>query len=382
MWWLNARRNNKVFTQSVDYYEAQVELHQQYEDWVAVSRISSLGVDTGKLADRFESSARQAAAHSIAYSRSASATSVSYQAAVVAGILIGVPIAWWLQTPPALLAFGLVIIIRVLPRAGSIQTGYQGLINAVAPVEAIEKLVLRLELDAVAKPSSQNRLEWRQLELVNVGVEETLREGGQRRILSGVSLQLEHGKWLAMIGPTGGGKTTLAEVMLGLLRPDTGELRIDGSTVDDDLANHWRDQVAYVPQDVVLFDASIRDNLRLYVPEATDVDLEVALTQAAADFVLTRLPEGLNTRCGPGGRWLSGGERQRIGIARALLRKPGFLVLDEPTAALDNETQTRLMEALARLEHTMSVVLITHRPELKRLADRVISIEDGEISTP
>ena len=115
------------------------------------------------------------------------------------------------------------------------------------------------------------------------------------------------------------------------------------------------------------------------MPEATDAELEIALGQAAADFVMTRLPDGLDTRCGPGGRWLSGGERQRIGIARALLRKPGFLVLDEPTAALDAETQSRLMDALAGLEHTMSVVLITHRPELLSLVDRVIRIEEGVV---
>ena len=151
------------------------------------------------------------------------------------------------------------------------------------------------------------------------------------------------------------------------------------SVADDDLANRWRDQAAYVPQDVVLIDASIRDNLRLYVPDATDDELIAVLGHAAADFVMTRLPEGLDTRAGPGGRWLSGGERQRIGIARALLRKPGFLVLDEPTAALDNDTQGKLMDALGNLEHTMSVVLITHRAELVRLADRVINIEDGAI---
>ena len=132
----------------------------------------------------------------------------------------------------------------------------------------------------------------------------------------------------------------------------------------------------------MLFDATIRDNLRLYVPEATDAELIAALEQAAAEFVMTRLPEGLDTRAGPGGRWLSGGERQRIGIARALLRKPGFLVLDEPTAALDGDTQAKLMEALAGLERTMSVVLITHRPELLRLVDRVISIENGVVVDP
>jgi ABC-type multidrug transport system fused ATPase/permease subunit len=167
--------------------------------------------------------------------------------------------------------------------------------------------------------------------------------------------------------------------MLLLVRPDAGEIFIDGKAVDDSLADNWRTQAAYVPQDVVLFDATIRDNLRLYAPAATDTEFEEALRQAAAEFVTERLPEGLDTRAGPGGRWLSGGERQRIGIARALLRKPGFLVLDEPTAALDVETQDKLMKALAGLDHTMSVVLITHRPELLRIVDRVINVDDGAV---
>ena len=373
------RRNQRVLAQSEDYHDAQTELHQRYEDWVAISRITSLGLDAGKLADRFESSAREAAAHSISFRRSFAATRVSYEAAVVMAILVGVPIAWWLETPPALLAFGLVIIVRVLPRAGSIQSGYQGIINAVAPVRAIEKLATQLELDAITRPAVPTRMNWQRLELADVGVEDTLREGSRRWILHDANVELKHGEWLALTGPTGAGKTTLADVMLMLLRPDAGELRVDGSVVDDDLANHWRNQAAYVPQEVVLVDASIRDNLRLYVPEATDAELMAALEQAAADFVMTRLPEGLDTRAGPGGRWLSGGERQRIGIARALLRKPGFLVLDEPTAALDGDTQTILMDALAGLEHTMSVVLITHRPELLRLVDRVIEIKDGVV---
>jgi len=379
MWWVNARRNRSVLVQSEDYYDAQTELHQRYEDWVAISRISSLGVDAEKLADRFEAGAREAASYEIGLSRSFAATRISYEAAVVVAILVGVPIAWWLETPPALLAFGLVSVVRVLPRAGSIQSGYQGLINAVAPLRSINKLATQLESDAVVPPVMLEKLEWQHLKLANIGVEDTQREDGRRWILQGVNLELKHGEWLALTGPTGAGKTTLAEVLLMLLRPDAGDLHIDESVADDDLANRWRDQAAYVPQDVVLIDASIRDNLRLYVPDATDDELIVALGHAAADFVLTRLPEGLDTRAGPGGRWLSGGERQRIGIARALLRKPGFLVLDEPTAALDSETQGKLMDALGKLEHTMSVVLITHRLELVRLADRVIEIEDGAV---
>jgi ATP-binding cassette subfamily C protein len=380
MWWLNVRRSNRVLGLSEDYYDAQTELYQRYEDWVAISRISSLGVDAGKLADRFEEGAREAASHSVGFARSSAATRISYEAAVVLAILVGVPIAWWLETPPALLAFGLVVFVRMLPRAGGIQIGYQGLVSAVAPVQAVDRLASKLELDPITRPPEETTLVWKHLRLSSVGIEDTVRDEDRHWILRNIDLELNHGEWLALTGPTGAGKTTLADVMLMLVRADAGELSIDGRTVDEELASLWRDQAAYVPQDVVLFDATIRDNLRLYVPDATDDELITALEQAAADFVMDRLPEKLDTRAGPGGRWLSGGERQRIGIARALLRKPGFLVLDEPTAALDTDTQSKLMDALAKLEHTMSVVLITHRPELKSLADRVIEIEDGRIT--
>jgi ATP-binding cassette subfamily C protein len=380
IWWTNARHSDHVLAHSEDYVEATTELHQRYEDWVAISRISSLGVDGRRLADRFESGAREAAASAVAFSRSTAATRVSYDAALVVCVVIGVPIAWWLDTPPAILAFGLIAFIRIIPRAGGVQTGYQGLVSAVAPLRAIQCLTEELERDAISSSPTEPMITWQHLELRGMGIEDTAGDSQRHWLLRDVSLELKFGEWLALTGPTGAGKTTLAEVMLTLVRTNEGEMLIDGDIVDEALANRWRDQAAYVPQDVVLFDATIRENLRLYSPHATDAELQTALERAAARFVFDRLPEGLDTRVGPGGRWLSGGERQRIGIARALLRKPGFLVLDEPTAALDSGTQIILIDALGQLEHTMSVVLITHRVELLRLVDRIIGIEDGRIT--
>jgi ATP-binding cassette subfamily C protein len=380
MWWLNRRRGEQVLGFSEDYVSATTDLHQRHEDWVAISRMATLGVDSAGLADRFEAVAREAASHAVSYSRTSAASRVSYDLALVAVIIVGAPVAWWLQTAPALLAFSLVALLRVLPQAAGIQSGYQGVVSAVAPLQAIEHIAEKLEADTVEVSAVNQPIEWQRFELADVGIEETLTDGQQRWILRNVDLKLSHDEWLAVSGPTGAGKTTLAEIMLMLIRPDSGELRIDGQPLNEELANNWRIQAAYVPQDVVLFDATIRENLLLHAPEASDSELEGALLKAAGEFVFERLPEGLDTRTGPGGRWLSGGERQRIGIARALLKKPGFLVLDEPTAALDAGTQEKLMDALSNLEHTMSVVLITHRPELLRLADRIIGIEDGQIT--
>ena len=377
LWTFNARRNRKVNEISEGYVSAHTVLHQRYEDWVAISRISSLGVNVNDLATRFESDVNNAASLSIAYAKTSAATSVSYDVARVASIAIGVPIAWWLDAPPTLLAFGLVALVRVLPQASGIQTGYQGIVNCVPQLQSVQRLTAVLEADQVQQPSTSSKLEWKKLGIAGISIENTGSEANKRWILDSINLDMNSKTWLGITGPTGAGKTTLAEVLLMLVRPDSGEIRIDGAAVDDALAADWRNQAAYVPQDVVLLDATIRDNLRLYAPEATDTELIAVLGKAAGEFVTDTLPDGLDTRAGPGGRWLSGGERQRIGIARALLREPGFLVLDEPTAALDSATQARLMDSLAALEHKMSVVLITHRPELLRLVDRVISLSDG-----
>jgi len=203
--------------------------------------------------------------------------------------------------------------------------------------------------------------------------------GGARRALDRVSLTLPVDTTTAIVGESGAGKSTLADTLVGLLAPDEGTLRIDGRALTAADRRAWRHQIAYVPQQCVLFHASIRDNLRWAAPDADDARIEDALRRAAADFVL-RLPEGLDTIVGDDGCRLSGGERQRLGLARALLRRPSLLVLDEATSALDPDTEARIFEVLRALRGRLTIVVIGHRLPRADFADQWIAMADGRIA--
>jgi ATP-binding cassette subfamily C protein len=191
-----------------------------------------------------------------------------------------------------------------------------------------------------------------------------------------VSLVLPVGSLTAIVGPSGGGKSTLADVLIGLSVPDAGNLRVDGKVMAGADLRRWRRAVACVQQDTFLFNASVRDNLLWGHPAATDEDLGGVLELAAAGFVFA-LPHGLDTLVGDDGVRLSGGERQRIALARELLRKPALLVLDEATSALDPESEALINAAIAGLAGTMTIVAIGHRLGIVDFADQVIRLDQG-----
>ncbi len=192
--------------------------------------------------------------------------------------------------------------------------------------------------------------------------------------LRGLSLTLEPGQVVAVCGPSGCGKTTLLNVLLGLTRPSSGTLTIgDLPFADLDLAS-WRAQVAWVPQRPHLFARSIADNVRLGRPDATDSQVQAALTDAGLDPVIAGLPDGSRTRLGHGGAGLSAGERQRVALARAFLRSAPLLFLDEPTANLDGQTEQDVLASVRRLLVGRTVLLVAHRPSLLALADRVVRL--------
>lgn len=198
-------------------------------------------------------------------------------------------------------------------------------------------------------------------------------------VLAGVDLEMEPGRVLALVGASGGGKSTVAALLARLYDPTAGRVLLDGVDIRD-LDTRWlREQIGAVAQEPVLFAASIADNIRYGRPDATQAEVEAAAKAANADTFVRGFPEGYATMVGERGVRLSGGQKQRIAIARALLKDPRILVLDEATSALDAESEHLVQEALERLMVGRTVLVIAHRLSTVRDADRVVVVEGGRV---
>ncbi|MGE4064457.1 MAG: ATP-binding cassette domain-containing protein [Rhodospirillaceae bacterium] len=185
----------------------------------------------------------------------------------------------------------------------------------------------------------------------------------------------------AIMGPNGGGKTTLAKVMLGLYRPDTGKVFIDGADITQLARRDLARWMGYVPQECVLFAGTIRENIAFVKPEATDDEIIRAATLARAHSLIVNLPKGYGSPVGEGGGQLPGGLRQRIAIARALLCDPPILVMDEPTASLDRAGEEELRQSLVTMAREKTIILVTHSPPMVHACQNLVIIERGRIKT-
>ncbi len=201
--------------------------------------------------------------------------------------------------------------------------------------------------------------------------------GGE--VLEGVSLEVPAGQVVALVGASGSGKSTIADLLSRQLDPDGGRVLLDGRDVRELVLEDVRRNVAVVEQDPFIFHASIAENVRYAKPGATDLEVAGALAAAALDGLLASLPEGAETVVGERGRQLSAGERQRVAVARAFLADPAVLVFDEATGALDPASEAQVLEGYAALMHGRTTVLITHRPELARRAERAVVLRDGRV---
>jgi ATP-binding cassette subfamily C protein len=197
----------------------------------------------------------------------------------------------------------------------------------------------------------------------------------ERPVLERVSLDIPAGEITALLGASGSGKTTLIDLVTGLVRPQSGEIRVDGTPLPELDLVAWRRMIGYVPQEMLLLNASVRLNVTLGDPAATDADVEHALRDAEAWETVSQLPGGIDAPVGERGALLSGGQRQRISIARALVHRPRLLILDEATAALDPATEAAIWDTVAKLRGRTTVIAISHQPALAGVADRIYRVE-------
>jgi ATP-binding cassette subfamily B protein len=206
---------------------------------------------------------------------------------------------------------------------------------------------------------------------------------GARPSVENIDVVIQSGQTVAFVGPSGSGKTTLVKLIVGLYRPQAGLLMVNGIDMNTLDRHAYRGRIGYVSQDTQLFAGTIRENLLFVRPDASDVECLAAMHAAAAEPILARGGNGLDTRIGESGLKLSGGERQRLAIARALLRNPDLVIFDEATSNLDSITEKKIIEtirSIRSLRPNMIMVLIAHRLSTVVHADRICVLERGRIA--
>ncbi|MBC7676044.1 MAG: ATP-binding cassette domain-containing protein, partial [Rhodoferax sp.] len=197
--------------------------------------------------------------------------------------------------------------------------------------------------------------------------------------LDGVSLAVNPGETVALVGPSGAGKTTILQLIMRFYDPQSGVVRLDGFDLCDMARDDFRRAIAMVPQDPVIFAMSARENIRFGRPEATDAEVEAAAVAASAHGFLAALPEGYDTWLGERGVMLSGGQKQRVAIARAILRDAAVLLLDEATSALDAESERDVQAAVEALSKGRTTLVVAHRLATVKRADRIFVFDQGRI---
>ncbi|MBI5459252.1 MAG: ABC transporter ATP-binding protein [Methanobacterium sp.] len=285
-----------------------------------------------------------------------------------------------IKLPTASLFLLIYLFVRMIPLFSSIQRAYQYFINmlpAFRNVMDLEEQCLENSEIAGSGDTVEGELELKK-EIRFEDVTFSYRSE-EHFTIKDMKLKIPAGKTTAIAGPSGAGKSTVADLVMGLIQPDGGKVAVDKWIVSDKLLTYWRNRIGYVAQETFLFNESIRFNLLLACPDAEEDDLKEALKLAAAyDFVF-KLPEGLGTIIGDRGVRLSGGERQRLALARALLRKPSLLIMDEATSNLDSENEKKILKAIENLHGDITILMIAHRLSTIKNADYIYLIDGGKI---
>jgi ATP-binding cassette, subfamily C, bacterial len=314
-----------------------------------------------------------------AYQRAQSAERAVLQTVAAAAAAGGLYLAVFVLRLPLAEALTLMLAYgRLLQAALRCLSGWRRLIGSSAALIAYDETLAACR--AASEPAASGLTPpplTRDIRLSGVVVRH---EGQDRPALDHVDAVIPAGKVTALIGPSGAGKSTFVDLVLGLTAPDAGQVTVDGALLTPGLRRAWRGATSACPQDPFMFHDTLRANLRLARPDADDAALWAALEDAAATDFVRALPHGPDTVAGDRGGRFSGGERQRLALARALLRRPVFLALDEATASLDDQTAAAVAATVDRLRGRTTVLIVAHRLSAVAHADHVLLLEAGRIT--
>ncbi len=299
---------------------------------------------------------------------------------VAAAILIALAFVFSVRinTGTAQLMVLVYVFSRLWPVFSSWQGQLQNIQSNLPAYETIQTALEELRQGVRMQEKTEGTLSFSDtVTFDNVGF--TYRNGSEE-VLHDITFTLPCGSVTALVGPSGAGKSTTADLLLGLLEPTKGQILIDGVALNKDNLGAWRKAIGYIPQEPLIINATIRENLLRFHPQATEEEMVDALKRSLAWPFIEKLPEGLDTVLGNKGTRLSGGERQRIVLARALMSKPRLIIMDEATSALDYASENFVRETIRSLRNNTTVLIIAHRMATIRGADRAVVLLDGRVA--
>ncbi len=300
---------------------------------------------------------------------------------VVTGIVGGLVYLKYLTQIPIvqmlpLIALFVVISQRLFPNASQLFSDRMTILNLVPSL----KLTNDLYQKTIEQEDIEKGIEIKHLKENIIFDNVQFDYNKSVKLFEGINLAIPKGKITAIIGSSGEGKSTIVDLLFGLFKPKKGKIIINDKDLQDLKLKSWRQLTGYVSQDVFLFNSTIRENILIGKPDATEQEIRAAAIQANADDFIKILPEGYDTIIGDRGLKLSGGQRQRIAIARVLVRDPELIIFDEATSAVDSETEQMIQKCIIDLSKTKTIIIISHRESTIQNADIVYTLENGVIT--
>lgn len=355
----------------------RVMYSELYSQLRSIKEVRSYGVQK-EHADFFEEISRSSKAAKLKFMRQQAFPSMLYSiaaAGMIAVIFLICVLLFHMDTAR------LMVLVYVFTRLWPV---FSGFINKIAAIQttipAYEKLMEALGTLSVEKSGQVQTAPIpfeKEIEFRNVCF---AYQGSGESVLHNVNFTLKKGSITALMGRSGAGKTTIADLLMGFLEPTSGEILIDGIKLSDENLPGWRHNLGYIPQEPLILNATVRENLQRFHPAATQAEMEKALKKAYIWDVVENLPQGIDTVLGDGGIRLSGGERQRIVLARVLLGNPRLIVMDEATSAMDYESEMAVRNAIRDLNEQVTILIIAHRLATVRTAKYGLVLENGKIT--